>query len=136
MTMRQPQDPLRMDEKAQRRRRAWWPLYGLFLSLAMAGIAYSLAPTVSDATFNQFRPGVPQDTWTVIVGFVLFFLLVMVAGMLFAFLAPKPVQSVSHITDREIDRERKLRYAEEVARKEREKEMRRKISKDRKQENK
>lgn len=136
MSMRQPQDPLRMDEKAQRRRRAWWPLYGLFLSVAMAGIAYSLAPIVGEATFNQFRPGVPQDTWTLIVGGVIFFLLLMVSGMLFAFLAPKPVQSVSHITDSEINRERKLRQAEEVARKEREKEMRRKISKERKKENK
>lgn len=136
MSMRQPQDPLRQDEKAQRQRKAWWPIYGLFLMVAMAGIAVPLAPIVGDATFNQFRPGVAKDTWTLMVGGVIFFLLLMVAGMLFAFLSPKPQQSVSHITDREIDRQRKILHAEEVARKEREKAMRRKISKERKQENK
>jgi hypothetical protein len=104
--------------------------------LAMGGIAFSLAPMISDATFNQFRPGMAQETWTIIIGVVVFFLLLMVAGMLYAFLSPKPAQSVSHITDRQIDRDRKLLQAEAMARKEREKQMRRNISKARKEDHK
>lgn len=136
MSMRQPQDPLRQDAKAQRKRQAWWPIYGLFLMLASAGIAYYFAPMAGEYTFNQFNPGIEKNTWIIVVGVVIFFLLTMIIGMIFAFLAPKPVHNVSHISDREINRERKIRQAEEVARKEREKAMRRKISKERKQENK
>jgi len=136
MTMRQPQDPLRQDVKGQRRRQAWWPLYGLILMIAMAGIAIPLAPMVSEITLKALNPGVPKDTWTIIIGALIFFLLLMVAGMLFAIFAPKPAQSMSHISDREIDKQRKLLRAEIMARNDREKQTRRNISKARKEDNK
>jgi len=136
MTMRQPQDPLRQDAKAQRKRQAWWPIYGLFLFVALAGIAIPLAPIVGEPTFNSIHPQMARETWNIVVGGVIFFLLLMVAGMLYAIFSPKPNQSVSHISDRQIDRERKLFLAEEMARKEAEKQMRRKITKARKEENK
>ncbi|GEM_PF-2832409 len=135
MTMRQPQDPLRQDAKAQRKRQAWWPIYGLFLLLAMAGIAIPLAPIVGEPTFNSIRPEMAKDIWFIIVGAVIFFILLMVAGMLFALFSPKPRQSMAHITDREIDKQRKLIQAEQMARKDREKATRRGISKARKEEN-
>lgn len=127
MAMRQPQDPLRKDPKLQKKRQAWWPLYGLAMGLSAAGISYVVTPMLAPPLYQSLRPQMPTDQWNLLVAIVLFMLVVMFIGTLYAFLAPKPRTAV-RISDRELDRARKARVAEEFARKEREKLARQQIS--------
>ncbi len=130
MPMRQSQDPLRKDPKAQKKRQAWWPLYGLAMGLSAAGISYVVTPLIAPQLYQSLRPQMPMDQWTLMVAIVLFMLVVMLIGTLYAFLAPKPRIEV-RISDQELDRARKARVAEEFARKEREKLARQRMSRER-----
>lgn len=129
--MRQPQDPLRKDGIEGRKRRAWWPIYGFFMLVAAAGIAYATGPMLGEVTYNSVRPGLPREQWDLIMGIAIGFVLVLVFGAIYSFLAPKPI--TSKISNRDLERERKLVQAEILARKQRQKTVRQDLAKSRKQ---
>lgn len=132
MSMRQPQDPLRQSPAQQRKRQAWWPVYGFFLTVAAVGVAYSLAPEVGRVTHEALRPPFILDHWTIGVGVLIFVVFMSVVGSVFAFMIPKP--ETASIRDRDLDRQRKLLQAEAVVKTRRQRELNKQMADARKKE--
>jgi hypothetical protein len=132
MSMRQPQDPLRQSPEQQRKRQAWWPVYGFFLTLAAGGVAFGLAPEVGRLTHEAIRPPFILDHWRIGVGIVIFVMFMGIIGALFAFMIPRP--DASRIRDRELDRERKLMQAEALVKTRRQRELNKQMAEARKKE--
>lgn len=116
-------------EDEARRNQAWWGIAGLILAIAFGAIAYILSESVSQQTL-RLVPGIAESTWRIIVGAAIFVGLVSVFGILFAIFAPKRKDKFN---ERELDKERRQLWAEEKAKKIRQKEVRKQISKARRE---
>jgi MFS family permease len=116
-------------EDEARRNQAWWGIAGLILAIAFGAIAYILSESVSQQTL-RLVPGIAESTWRIIVGAAIFVGLVSVFGILFAIFAPKRKDKFN---ERELDKERRQLWAEEKAKKMRQKEVRKQISKARRE---
>jgi hypothetical protein len=122
---------LRKDEVAESRKKtAWWGIAGLFLFVAFVAISYVLSTPVSESLYRFVAGAIPQDIWRIVVGAAIFVALVSLSGVIFAVGAPRRKELFS---ERELDKERKFLRAQEFAKKERQKEMRRQISKARRE---
>ena len=116
-------------EDEARRNQAWWGIAGLILAIAFGAIAYILSESVSQQTL-RLVPGIAESTWRIIVGAAIFVGLVSVFVILFAIFAPKRKDKFN---ERELDKERRQLWAEEKAKKMRQKEVRKQISKARRE---
>lgn len=116
-------------EDEARRNQAWWGIAGLVLAIAFAAIAYILSESVAQQTL-RLVPGIAPETWRIIVGGAIFVGLISVFGIIFAIFSPKRKDKLN---ERELDKERRLLWAEEKAKKIRQKEVRKQISKARRE---
>jgi predicted histidine transporter YuiF (NhaC family) len=116
-------------EDEARRNQAWWGIAGLILAVAFGAIAYILSEPLSAQTL-RLVPGIAAETWRIFVGAAIFVGLVAISGVLFALFAPKRKDKFN---ERELDKERRQMWAEEKAKKMRQKEVRRQISKARRE---
>lgn len=128
MQMR-PSDPLRKSDEEIRRSQAWWGIAGLILVIAFIGISAVLSGPLAESTL-RFVPGIGPDMWQIFVGAAVFVALLSISGIIYSLFAPKKKDLFS---ERELNKERKLIWAEEKAKKERQKEMRRQIAKARRE---
>jgi uncharacterized membrane protein len=113
--------------------RAFFPIIGLVLVIVFGVIAYTLAPTVTNILYdNGVIQGLSPDIlerFDLISGVMIFFVMMLVTGMVYAIAAPKPKKQV---TERQLDRERKERIAAEVEAKQRKRKAQAKMAEDRK----
>ena len=116
-------------EDEARRNQAWWGIAGLILAVAFGVIAYIASEPLSQQTL-RLVPGIAPETWRIFVGAAIFVGLVAVFGMIFALFAPKRKDKLN---ERELDKERRQMWAEEKAKKLRQKEVRKQISKARRE---
>ena len=116
-------------EDEARRNQAWWGIAGLILTIAFGAIAYILSESLSQQTL-RLVPGIAATTWRIIVGAAIFVGLVALSGIIFALFAPKRKDKLN---ERELDKERRQMWAEEKAKKLRQKEVRKQISKARRE---
>src|SRR5690606_31155680 len=98
-------------------------------TIAFGAISYILSDPVSQQT-HRLVPAIAIDLWRLFVGAAIFVGLISVGGILFAVLSPKRKVRFS---ERELDKERKMIWAEQKVRKDRQKEMRKQIAKARRE---
>ena len=110
-------------EDEARRNQAWWGIAGLILSIAFGAIAYILSESAAQQTL-RLVPGIAPETWRIIVGGAIFVGLVSIFGIVFAIFSPKRKDKLN---ERELDKERRQMWAEENAKKMRQKEVRKQI---------
>ena len=116
-------------EDEARRNQAWWGIAGLILAMAFGAIAYVLSEPLAAQTI-RLVPGIALHLWRIFVGAAIFVGLIAVAGILFALFAPKRKDKFN---ERELDKERRQLWAEEKAKKLRQKEVRKQIGKARRE---
>lgn len=104
------------------------PVLGLFLAVALAAIAWVASEPLHELVVRNIS-GFPftQEGQLVVAG-VTWLLLLMVSGMLYALLIPKPDKIIS---ERELNRERKQKEAEIAAKKKRRRQIARKVAEER-----
>lgn len=119
----------KLQDVERKQAQAWWGLAGLILAVAYAGIAFVLSGPVGESTAHLI-PGVPADTWRIVVGLAIFVALGAISGMVFALFAPKRKEKFS---ERELERERKAIQYEAEMKKERQKQVRKQIAKARRE---
>lgn len=114
--------------------RAFYPLIGLILAGAFGAIAYVLGGPIAFQLEPTMFPGLNNEdfnTVTWIIRGVIFFVLVLFGGLLFAMAAPKPKGSTG-VTERGMGKEREARLAAELEAKKRRKKVRNELAKARK----
>lgn len=116
-------------EDEARRNQAWWGIAGLILAVAFGAISYILSDSLGKQTI-RLVPGIGPDLWRLFVGVAIFVGLVAVSSILFALFAPKRKDKFN---ERELDKERRQLWAEEKAKKIRQKEVRKQIGKARRE---
>jgi hypothetical protein len=127
------------DEYVQRRTRKdpirkFLPALGMILIIAFGAIAWVLQEPLRDLAVEQF-PDLPQENEDgykevgYIASGVVFGVLVMIGGLMYAAFAPKPGLSVS---EKELRQEKTRREAEQRARRKRQRDVRRQMAADRK----
>ena len=115
--------------------RAFLPVLGLFLAVALGAIAWAIHEPLRDIIVEQIAD-LPQEgeEGFVEVGYavagIVFIALLMVASLIYAAFAPKPTKQV---TERELKREKELTRQEQLARKKRQAEIRKRQAEARKQ---
>lgn len=113
--------------------RAFFPIIGLILIIVFGVIAWILAPIVTDIVNNagllQGFPPELLERFDLISGGLIFMVMMLFTGLLYAVAAPKPTKSVS---ERDLDKERKARIAGEQEAKVRKKKAQAKMAADRK----
>ena len=114
-------------EDEARRNQAWWGVGGLVLAIAFVAIAYIVSVPLSEQTL-RLVPGIAPATWRIFVGIAIFVGLVAILGIIFALFAPKRKDKFN---ERALDKERRQMWAEEKAKKMRQKEVRKQISEER-----
>ena len=114
-------------EDEARRNQAWWGVGGLVLAIAFVAIAYIVSVPLSEQTL-RLVPGIAPATWRIFVGIAIFVGLVAIFGIIFALFAPKRKDKFN---ERALDKERRQMWAEEKAKKMRQKEVRKQISEER-----
>lgn len=121
---------LRKDEIAeQRSKQAWWGVAGLFMTIAFVGISYVLSAPIAADT-HRIVPALDPQMWRIVVGAAVFVGLLSVSGILFSLFAPRRNVKFS---EKELQKERQMLRAEEIAKKERQKAMRQRIGKARRE---
>ncbi|MCA9887317.1 MAG: hypothetical protein KC546_03050 [Anaerolineae bacterium] len=106
--------------------RALAPLFGLLIVGASIAIALVLAEPIFNALLDAI-PSVPAvDEVLLAVGVIIFVVCLAIFGGLYAVVAPKP-NKATYVTERELDRLKQQRAAEEKAKDRRKKEMRRRM---------
>ncbi|MCA9883488.1 MAG: hypothetical protein H6670_07615 [Anaerolineaceae bacterium] len=106
--------------------RALAPLFGLLIVGASIAIALVLAEPIFNALLDAI-PSVPAvDEVLLAVGVIIFVVCLAIFGGLYAVVAPKP-NKATYVTERELDRLKQERAAEEKAKDRRKKEMRRRM---------
>jgi hypothetical protein len=110
-------------EDEARRNQAWWGIAGLILAIAFGAISFILSESVALQTL-RLVPGIAAETWRIIVGGAIFVGLISVFGIIFAIFSPKRKDKLN---ERELYKERRQLWAEEKAKKLRQKEVRKQI---------
>lgn len=116
-------------EDEARRSQAWWGVAGLILTVAFCAIAYVLSEPLSAQTIHLV-PGIAPDMWRIFVGVAVLVGLVAIFGILFALFSPRRKDKFN---ERDLDKERRMMWAEEKVKKQRQKEVRKQISKKRRE---
>lgn len=110
--------------------RAFLPVMGFFLLIALGAVSYVLSAPVHELVMENVD-GVPADQEVqYLVAGVLFVVLMMFVGMLYAAFAPKPQKRV---TEAELKRERVAVQREKEARRRNRRDVNRKMAEARKQ---
>lgn len=110
--------------------RAFLPVMGLVLLVTLGVMAYFLSEPVHELLMDNLQ-GVPADEEVrYVVAAVMFVVMMMVVGMIYAAFAPKPAKTV---TESQLKRERMMVEAEKKARKQRRQQVNRKMAQARKQ---
>lgn len=118
----------RMRQKKGVSPRAFLPAIGLILIIAFAAIAYVASTPLQRSLGNDL--GMPDaNTGRIFFGVATFLVLTLFTGLLFAVLAPKKGKQVS---ERDMDRERKLKQADDIMRKKRKEQAKVKMAQERK----
>jgi hypothetical protein len=108
--------------------RAFLPAIGLILIIAFGAIAY-VASTPLQKSFGSDLGMPDRDTGKLFFGVATFLVLVLSTGLLFTILGPKKGKQVS---ERDMDKERKMKQAEELMRKKRKEQAKVKMAQERK----
>lgn len=110
--------------------KAFLPVMGFLLLIVLGVMAYFLSEPVHELLMDNLD-GVPADEEVrYLVGAVLFVVMTMVVGMVYAAFAPKPSKTV---TESQLKRERMMLDAEKKARRKRKQAANRKMAQARKQ---
>lgn len=110
--------------------KAFLPVMGFFLLIAIGAVSYVLSEPVHDLLIENMD-GIPADIEVqYLVAGVMFVVLLMFVGMLYAAFAPKPQKQV---TEAELKRERVAVQREKKAQQRRRQQVNRKMAEARKQ---
>ena len=110
--------------------KAFLPAIGLLLALAFAAIAFFLREPVQQLLIDQNVLTEPVDEKVgYVIGGVIFLVLMLFAGFIFALFAPKPAKRV---TESELKKEREAMQREAQERKERRRKMQKQAFQERK----
>lgn len=115
---------------------AFLPLIGLFLIAAAGGIGFVLSGPVTQSLQTSILASNADDiaqnyeTVQLIVGIVIAIVILLFVAMIYAMFAPKPTKLTS---EKELQREKEDRLAEQLARKRRKQEVNRKMAAELKQ---
>ena len=109
------------------------PVMGFLLAGAVAGIAFVGAKPIT-AILRENVSGVPEgDGLQVAVGFGIFLTLMLIFVMFYAIFAPKPTKMIS---EKELDKEKKLRQREKLEQKRRRRQINLEMARERRKQNK
>jgi short subunit fatty acids transporter len=106
----------------------WLPFFGLLLIIAFGAIAFIVGPVLD----NQFgaQLGLPAGDASIwLFRGIVFLVLLMVFGLLYAIMAPKP-RAMDSVNERVLDKERKEKRQELEARKRHQQAINRKMAKE------
>lgn len=109
--------------------RTFFPVIGLILIIVFAVIAYFIGPILTDAVSGMIT--IPNDQLEIfdwVSRGIVFILLTLIFGLIYAAAAPKPKQMVS---ERALDKERKDRIQAELEAKKRKNQVRAKMAQER-----
>jgi membrane protein implicated in regulation of membrane protease activity len=107
---------------------AFLPVIGLLLALALGAVAYVLSGPAHDFLMQNVS-GVPdQPEVQYVVAGVLWLLLLLLSGMIYAMFAPKPTKTAS---EAQLKKEKIEMQKEAVARKKRQQEINRNMARER-----
>jgi uncharacterized ion transporter superfamily protein YfcC len=126
------------DEYEMKHRRKNWrnillPVMGLLLAGAVAGISFVGAKPIT-VILRENVAGVPEgDGLQVAVGFGIFLTLMLIFVMFYAIFAPKPTKMIS---EKDLDKEKKLRQKEKLEQKRRRRQVNLKMAQERREQNK
>ena len=110
--------------------KAFLPVMGLFLLVAVGAVSYVLSEPAHQAMIDNID-NIPADVEVqYLVGAVIFVVLLMFVGMVYAAFAPKPGKRV---TEAEMKRERMMKEREKKMQKKRKQEINRQMAESRKQ---
>ncbi len=121
------------DEYAVKRRKksiihGLLPVFGLILAVALGAIAWVASEPLHELVVRNMPqfPYTQEGQW--MVAGITWLLLLLVSGMLYALLAPKPPKIIS---ERQLGQERRAKQAEIAAKRKRRKQIARKVSEER-----
>lgn len=98
----------------------WLPVIGLLLLVSFGAMAYVLSEPLYNAVAASFAMDIAPDIGRLVAGVVLFVLLSFVGLIIYAMFAPKR----THLTNENLlERERKAKKAEQVAKKKRQRQV-------------
>lgn len=104
--------------------RAFWPVVGFLLALALGAISYVLSPVVIEKVVPQLNNGqMPYDQLVVAVAGVIFLILGAIVVLIIAAAVPKNRNPMDKINEKELIEQRALRNRRRVAKKKRELDM-------------
>jgi hypothetical protein len=117
------------DEYAGRKKKrdplkAFLPLIGLLLALAMGFIAWVARIAVHDLLIDNITDFPKDEEIQYIIAGVIFLMMMLVFGVIYAIFAPKPDKRAS---EAEMKKEKAFRRKEELARRERKKRVRKQM---------
>ena len=108
------------------------PILGLILAIALGAISYVLGEPVANIVAQSvYFPDFEAAAW--IMRVIIFVILLLIVGMLYAMAAPKKAKAV---TERDLNRERRAATAEKEARRKTKRKANKKMAKDLKEKSK
>jgi Mn2+/Fe2+ NRAMP family transporter len=110
-----------MSTKKPEKNRAFWPVIGFVLAVALFAIAFVLAPEVNKFLKGRL-PNYPRATQqlNLIMAVILWLIMGSIVSLSVAIAMPKKKSAVS---EKDVDKARKAMVAEKVARKKRQQEL-------------
>jgi hypothetical protein len=110
--------------------RTFFPVIGLILMIAFGVVAYLMGPILTNAVSDLISlPPDQYETFDWVSRGIVFIILSLITGLIYAAAAPKPKQMVS---ERALDKERKARIQGELEAKKRKNQVRAKMAQERK----
>lgn len=122
------EDPYRGRRRKKSPLSAYLPVLGLFLAVALGAVAYVLSAPVHELLIDNIADFPTETEIQYVVALILFGVLVLFAGLIYAAFAPKPPKTVS---EADLKKERIEIDKEKRARKKRKREANRKMAKER-----
>ncbi|MCB9453609.1 MAG: hypothetical protein H6672_19430 [Anaerolineaceae bacterium] len=108
--------------------KAFWPLIGFILAVALGVLGYALAPVVINAVPDLRFGSLTGDQLRLAVAGIIFLILGAIVVMILAFAAPKR-NPMDQITEKSLQEQRLLRNKRRLAKKQREADMKRQARK-------
>lgn len=104
------------------------PVFGLFLAVALGAIAWVASESLHEIVVRNIRgfPFTQEGQW--VVAGVTWLLLLLISGMLYALLAPRPPKMIS---EKALEQERREKNREIAAKRKRRRDIARKVSQER-----